>query len=80
MGPVLLHEPLIALANGYDEARYSACFDLYRSARPTVGSHPEQPVGPVCALGFLDARGRSATGRPNGSGGDGRGFFALRTR
>src|SRR5207253_9703150 len=27
--PLLVHEPLIALANSYDEVRYSACFDLY---------------------------------------------------
>lgn len=44
--PLLLHEPLIALANSYDEVRYTACFDLYPDrpgeADPTRNS-PEAP-------------------------------------
>ena len=44
--PLLLHEPLIALANSYDEVRYTACFDLYPDrpgvADPTQNS-PEAP-------------------------------------
>jgi hypothetical protein len=44
--PLLLHEPLIALANSYDEVRYTACFDLYPDrpglSDPTQNS-PEAP-------------------------------------
>lgn len=44
--PLLLHEPLIALANSYDEVRYTACFDLYPD-RPDAGdptrNSPEAP-------------------------------------
>jgi hypothetical protein len=44
--PLLLHEPLIALANSYDEVRYTACFDLYPD-RPDVSdptqNSPEAP-------------------------------------
>jgi len=39
---VLLHEPLLAYANSYDEVRYTACFDLYpdrpREIPPTDNS------------------------------------------
>ena len=44
--PLLSHEPLIALANSYDEVRYTACFDLYPD-RPGMGdptrNSPEAP-------------------------------------
>jgi len=44
--PLLTHEPLVALANSYDEVRYTACFDLYPDrpgvADPTQNS-PEAP-------------------------------------
>jgi hypothetical protein len=44
--PLLTHEPLIALANSYDEVRYTACFDLYPDrpglSDPTQNS-PEAP-------------------------------------
>ena len=44
--PLLLHVPLIALANSYDEVRYTACFDLYPD-RPDAGdptrNSPEAP-------------------------------------
>jgi hypothetical protein len=43
---VLAHDPLIALANSYDEVRYTACFDLYpeRPAEiPPTRNSPEAP-------------------------------------
>ena len=60
------HAPLLALANSYDQARYSGCFDLYPRRRrlppPTPTAWPEarlrwyafrpQPV-PLCAVGRL---------------------------
>jgi hypothetical protein len=50
--PLLLHAPLIALANSYDEARYTACFDLYPD-RPGV-SDPTQnsPEAPYAHYAF----------------------------
>lgn len=43
---LLTHDPLIALANSYDEVRYTACFDLYPD-RPGVDdptrNSPEAP-------------------------------------
>lgn len=60
IGALYLNDPLIALANSYDEVRYSACFDLYptrpQGVAPTRNS-PEAPysrfsfvsgVGPIC--------------------------------
>lgn len=46
IGALYLHEPLIALANSYDEVRYSACFDLYPArpaAIPPTQNSPEAP-------------------------------------
>src|SRR4051812_46403298 len=43
---VLAPDPLIALANSYDEVRYTACFDLYpeRPAEiPPTRNSPEAP-------------------------------------
>ena len=52
MAPVLLHEPLIALANSYDEVRYSACFDLYPDRPPDVSPMLNSPAAPYSHYSF----------------------------
>ena len=45
-GLLLAHSPLLALANSYDEVRYTACFDLYPdrdAAIPPTRNSPEAP-------------------------------------
>src|SRR5579862_2146014 len=55
VGPVLLHEPLIALANSYDEVRYSACFDLYPDRPPEVNPTLNSPAAPYAHYSFREA-------------------------
>jgi len=55
VGPVLLHEPLIALANSYDEVRYSACFDLYPDRPPEVNPTKNSPSAPYAHYSFREA-------------------------
>ena len=47
--PVLLHDPLIALANSYDEVRYSACFDLYPDRPEEINPTLNSPAAPYAA-------------------------------
>jgi hypothetical protein len=55
VAPVLLHEPLIALANSYDEVRYSACFDLYPDRPADVNPMLNSPAAPYAHYSFRDA-------------------------
>ena len=52
VGPVLLHDPLIALANSYDEVRYSACFDLYPDRPADVDPTRNSPAAPYSHYSF----------------------------
>jgi len=50
---LLAHEPLIALANSYDEVRYTACFDLYPDRSATVEPTRNSPEAPYAHYRFL---------------------------
>ena len=50
--PVLLHTPLIALANSYDEVRYSACFDLYPDRPAEISPALNSPEAPYSHYAF----------------------------
>lgn len=52
--PLLLHEPLIALANSYDEARYTACFDLYPDRPDVADPTQNSPQAPYARYAFAD--------------------------
>jgi hypothetical protein len=52
--PVLLHEPLIALANSYDEVRYSACFDLYPDRPREINPALNSPAAPYANYAFRE--------------------------
>jgi hypothetical protein len=52
--PVLLHEPLIALANSYDEVRYSACFDLYPDRPAEINPTLNSPQAPYAHYTFRE--------------------------
>lgn len=43
---LLLHDPLLALANNYDQIRYTACYDVgpWRPGVPPGDSHPPAPL------------------------------------
>ena len=53
--PVLLHDPLIALANSYDEVRYSACFDLYPDRPAEINPTLNSPQAPYAHYAFRQA-------------------------
>ncbi|MEP6483649.1 MAG: hypothetical protein ABJB01_04310 [Rudaea sp.] len=53
--PLLLHNPLIALANSYDEVRYSACFDLYPDRPAEINPTQNSPSAPYSRYAFRDA-------------------------
>lgn len=48
---LVLHRPLIGLANSYDEVRYSSCFDL-APIRPGVPPAQYNPQAPLRVFGF----------------------------
>jgi len=50
--PLLLHEPLIALANSYDEVRYTACFDLYPDRPDEQDPTRNSPAAPYSHYAF----------------------------
>jgi len=50
--PLLLHDPLIALANSFDEVRYSACFDLYPDRPPAIPPTDNSPWAPFAKYAF----------------------------
>src|SRR5512140_343184 len=59
-GALLLHEPLLAYANSYDEVRYSACFDAYPDRPRDVGVEQNSPQAPYARFAFqTQDRGRS---------------------
>jgi hypothetical protein len=53
IGALYLHQPLIALANSYDEVRYSACFDLYPARPATVSPTQNSPEAPYSRFSFV---------------------------
>jgi hypothetical protein len=55
MGALFQHEPLIALANSYDEVRYSACFDLYPDRPDSVPPTRNSPQAPFAQYRFVAA-------------------------
>lgn len=52
--PILMHTPLIALANSYDEVRYSACFDLYPDRPADVSPVLNSPAAPYSRYVFRE--------------------------
>jgi hypothetical protein len=57
IGAFFSHTPLLALANSYDEVRYSACFDLYPDRPDTVAPTRNSPEAPYSQYKFVsDAR------------------------
>jgi len=50
--PLLLHTPLIALANSFDEVRYSACFDLYPDRPAEIPPFENSPYAPYSRYAF----------------------------
>ena len=55
IGTLYLHEPLIALANSYDEVRYSACFSLYPDRPDSVPPDRNSPAAPFSQYKFVRA-------------------------
>ena len=55
IGALFLHSPLIALANSYDEVRYSACFELYPERPDTVPPDRNSPQAPYARYRFIAA-------------------------
>ncbi len=55
IGSLYLHEPLIALANSYDEVRYSACFNLYPERPESVPPDRNSPAAPYSQYRFVAA-------------------------
>jgi len=52
--PLLVHEPLIALANSYDEVRYTACFDLYPDRPGEIDPTRNSPDAPYAHYAFAN--------------------------
>ena len=50
---LLAHEPLIALANSYDEVRYTGCFDLYPDRAASIEPTKNSPEAPYSRYRFL---------------------------
>ena len=50
--PLLVQTPLIALANSYDETRYSACFDLYPDRPADIPPTQNSPQAPFSRYAF----------------------------
>ena len=53
IGALYLHTPLIALANSYDEVRYSACLDLYPARAATIAPTQNSPEAPYAHYQFV---------------------------
>ena len=54
-GLVLTHDPLIALANSYDEVRYTACFNLYPDRPTDIPPARNSPEAPYARYRFQQA-------------------------
>lgn len=52
---VLMHEPLLAYANSYDEVRYTACFDLYPERPAEIPPAENSPGAPFSRYTFITA-------------------------
>ena len=50
---LLLHDPLLAYANSYDEVRYSACFDLYPDRPREIPPTDNSPWAPFAHYAFM---------------------------
>ncbi len=50
---LLLHDPLLAYANSYDEVRYSACFDLYPDRPREIPPTDNSPWAPFSRYVFM---------------------------
>lgn len=50
---LVFHSPLIALANSYDEVRYTACFDLYPDRPADIPPTRNSPEAPFAYYRFL---------------------------
>lgn len=57
---LLLHDPLFAYANSYDEVRYTACFDLYPDRPREIPPTDNSPWAPFSQFVFRDMPGQSA--------------------
>ena len=55
IGTLYLHDPLIALANSYDEVRYSACFNLYPDRPDSIPPDRNSPAAPFSQYKFVSA-------------------------
>jgi hypothetical protein len=53
---LIAHEPLIALANSYDEVRYTACFDLYPDRPDTIPQNRNSPQAPFSHYRFVPTK------------------------
>lgn len=53
MATLWAHTPLIALANSYDEVRYSACFDLYPDRDVSIPPTRNSPEAPFARYRFI---------------------------
>ncbi len=53
IGALFLHEPALALANSYDEVRYSACFDLYPARPAGIPPTRNSPQAPYSRFSFV---------------------------
>jgi hypothetical protein len=56
---LLLHDPLLAYANSYDEVRYSACFDLYPDRPREVPPTDNSPWAPFSHYVFMPTHDQS---------------------
>lgn len=50
---LIAHDPLIALANSYDEVRYTACFDLYPDRPADIPPTDNSPGAPFSRYRFV---------------------------
>jgi hypothetical protein len=52
-GILLLHDPLLAYANSYDQTRYTACFDLYPERAAAIAPTLNSPAAPFSNYVFI---------------------------
>ncbi len=58
-GSVLMHDPLLAYANSYDEVRYTACFNLYPDRAREIPPTDNSPWAPFSRYVFIDPVGHA---------------------
>jgi hypothetical protein len=54
---LLVHDPLLAYANSFDEVRYTACFDLYPDRPREIPPTDNSPWAPFSNYVFMDTSG-----------------------